>query len=88
MASTGTLAFAAAAASAAVAFTLVNIIGSAASPADLGGPVVVEPVSDATTSVPAPLTSTPGTAVQAPDPESPSPRDDDGDDDDDDGGDD
>ncbi|MGH9216327.1 MAG: hypothetical protein ACRDZS_08730 [Acidimicrobiales bacterium] len=87
MASTGTLALAAAAASAAVAFALVNIIGSAASPADLGDPVVVEPVSDATTSVPAPQTA-PGTAVQPPDPESPEPRDDDDGDDDDDGGDD
>ncbi|MGH9251668.1 MAG: hypothetical protein ACRD0W_19425 [Acidimicrobiales bacterium] len=86
MASTATLAFTAAAASAAVAFALVNIIGSAASPADLGDPVVVEP-SDATTSVQAPQT-TPGTTVQPLDPESPEARDDGDDDDDDDGGDD
>ena len=85
MASAGTLAFAAAAASAAVAFAVFNIIGSAASPADLGDPVVVEPVSDATTSVPAPQGTTSGSAVQPPGPESPEPR---GDDDDDDGGDD
>jgi hypothetical protein len=87
MASIGTLAFVAAAASAAVAFAVVSIIGSEASPADLGGPVVVEPGPAATTSplgpeatTSAPTRSPPGIIVLPPGPESPDSRDDDSDD--------
>jgi hypothetical protein len=48
----GTMAFAAAAVSAAVGFTVVTSISSTTAPVDLGGPVVVDPVPDATTSPP------------------------------------
>lgn len=93
------MAFAAAAASAALAFVVVTILGSGTAPADLGGPVVVEPRPEATARVPSPQSPPEARAtVQPLDPEPPQPRgesdddevDDDIDDevDDDDGGDD